>query len=184
AFGSAAYPHPDPVSDRCRALVASARQVLMLPSSGVVLVESVVEGFEADAEDAGGAGFVASGLLERSKNELAFGVLAGRSNRDHQIGLSHLRHRLGSHAERRRQMLGAYHVTRADDDSPLDHVSKLAHVPGPRMPPENVQRALVDTADATAVTILDLLDERLRESGKVLQPIPTCRQLDLEALAS
>src|SRR5262249_17377018 len=68
----------------------------MLPSSGVVLVESVVEGFEADAEDAGSASFVASGLLECSKNELAFGVLDGRSNRDHQIGLGHLRHRLGS----------------------------------------------------------------------------------------
>src|SRR5215472_4430953 len=93
-----------------------------------------------------------SGLLERSKNELAFGVLDGRSNRDHQIGLGHLRRRLGSHAERRRQMLGAYHVTRADDDSPLDRVPKLAHVSGPPMPSENVQRVLVDAADAAAVT--------------------------------
>src|SRR5262252_1128492 len=148
----------------------------MSPSSGVVLVESVVDGFEADAEDAGSASFVASGLLERSKNELAFGVLDGRSNRDHQIGLGHLRRRLGSHAERRRQMLGAYHVTRADDDSPLDRVPKLAHVSGPSMPSENVQRVLVDAADAAAVTIVELLDERLREFGKILQPIPKGRQ--------
>src|SRR5262245_53630984 len=48
-------------------------------------------------------------------------------------------------------------ITRADDDSPLDHVPELAHVSGPPMPLENVQRVLVDAADAAAVTIVELL---------------------------
>src|SRR5262245_59007424 len=148
--------------------------------SAVVFVEFVVQSLEADAEDPGCPGFVTSGPLERSKNELAFGVLDGCPDRKHEIGLGRLCDRLGGHAERRWEVLGAYHIPRADDDGPLDHVPELAHVPGPPSPPENVQRALVDAPDAAAVTLVELIDERLGELGQVIQPVPKWRQLDRE----
>ena len=103
--------------------------------------------------------------LQGSQDELALGVVDGRTDRQHQIGVGG--RVIGSVTVRqRRQMLGADDVARADDHRPLDHVAQLAHVAWPPMAPEHVERALVDTPDGCGHDGLEFLDERLRRGSE------------------
>src|SRR5262245_63358831 len=92
-----------------------------LIASASVLVELVVQGLEADAQDDSRAGLVAAGLLEGFQDQLPLRVLDCGANRQHHLGFGPRRGGQGPLVEGG-QVLGPDELVWADDHGALDHV--------------------------------------------------------------
>src|SRR3989454_7923637 len=67
-----------------------------------------------------------------------------------------------------------------EDHGPLDEVGKLAHVPGPRIPAEGVERLARDHLDVSVHRAGEALHEETDQRGDVLGSLPQRRDVDGE----
>ena len=75
-------------------------------------------------------------------------------------------------------MLGADQVVGTHDQRSLHHVPEFTHVPGPAVPPQDIEDIFVDTTDRARVPLVELVQKGLHELGEILHMLAEGRQCD------
>src|SRR5436189_1451593 len=147
-----------------------------------------VEGFAADVEEAGGAGFVAVGVIEGSFDHLFLDLVHGcvhfDIDPDRVAGcrgtgtlLADDRERFKSaFADRLRQVVKLDLPARRDDHGAFDSIFKLADIAGPFVIDQGTQRLFGDARDETAGFFLVALEEMKHERVNVFDAFAKRRQ--------
>src|SRR5207245_3627017 len=140
-------------------------------SGRLVLVDTVVERLEADPEDLRRLLLVPFGFLEGGEDEPALRLPEGRADLEVEA-----RARALLHAER--QAIEA-DVVLGEDEGAVDQVLQLAHVAGPIVAAQPVQRGARELL-AGIVLLVEQREEVLGEQVYVLPPVAQRGQRDRE----
>src|SRR5690606_4019951 len=134
------------------------------------LGQLVVEGAPADAEQARGLGAVAVGAGEGVGDGGALGLVApgleGVARRRRGRGRRRAPCALEVARELALDLGGADPVGLGEDDEPLDEVGELAHVAGPALLREQLDRVGVDRYVVSSVLLAELAREALRSEER------------------
>src|SRR5215469_1059569 len=122
-------------------------------SRSLVLFQLIVQRFETDAEEFGGASFVLVGGVESLENQFPFGGLDSSAGRETKAGkFVCLRH--GTAREAFRQVLASDGTVIAGDGSALEDIAKLTHVSRPRISFEKVHHFGIHSENLAAVLLI------------------------------
>src|SRR6185436_8932615 len=150
-----------PLMPRCMATVAggwlpvaSIQHLLGLFRPQSQLVQFVVKGLQADAQDFRGAGLVVAGMGEGHHDQPPLRFFDRGAGRERKLRLV-LRLRLLR--QDRRQVLRLDERPRRENRGALDHVAQLAHVAGPRVLLDHPHRLLIEAGNRLLVALVELV---------------------------